>query len=652
MSYWKFRKMSKGEKNADPIQGNFFTTKDVENLTNSLVRESIQNSLDAKDKSVKDPVKVRFYLSGSKYSINWNDISGYFQGILPHIKAENNGLQPGNTPAMPSSLSFLLFEDFNTRGLEGDVLEDEDPENGENVPHNFYWFWRNVGRSGKVGNERGRWGLGKTVFPAASRINTYFGLTVRKNDSKKYLMGESVLNIHKDKKGNKINPYGYFGEYENEETDDCFVLPIECSSTQTDFEKKFFLERTDKNGYAKPGLSILIPYPQEEISADEIIRGVLVQYFYPILTGELHVEVMDGNADDVFDIRKDTITELIQSDKLNFADEKKKNSLLSLFELAKWAIDVRSDEFITLSAPSLSSSPLWRKEWYLKNGVEAIIKANIERFDRGKPLAFLIPVKYHMVGGNPFMSYFKMFIEKDINLKESDSHFVRAGITVTGISKPRKKDLRVIVVIDDENLEKLLGDAENPAHTEWQKDSAHFKNKYVEGEKVLSFVTIAPTKIYEFLTVPTTDIDKDILRDIFYISNDSVTDDDEFESHDDDGEGPPMPPLPNPDRTPSQFTVNKITGGFTIEGNGYPSEQPISVNIKLAYLVPNGNPLKKFRNFDFNLNNPEMMIQVEGADYQILEANELIIQAPGNNYSVQVTGFDVNRDIFIKAVTL
>src|SRR5438046_1755766 len=97
---------------------------------------------------------------------------------------------------------------------------DIDPIQGEffttrdigNISHNFYYFWRNVGRSGNTDDKLGRWGLGKTVFPAASAINTFWGLTVRKSDARKLLMGQSVLRTHNREDDKKTEcgykPYG------------------------------------------------------------------------------------------------------------------------------------------------------------------------------------------------------------------------------------------------------------------------------------------------------------------------------------------------------------------------------------------------------------------------------------------------------------
>ena len=54
---------------------------------------------------------------------------------------------------------YLLIEDFNTTGLIGDVEQFTDPSTGGDSDDNhFYWFVRNVGRSGKT-RPRG-WELG------------------------------------------------------------------------------------------------------------------------------------------------------------------------------------------------------------------------------------------------------------------------------------------------------------------------------------------------------------------------------------------------------------------------------------------------------------------------------------------------------------
>ena len=117
-------------------------------------------------------------------------------------------------------MKFLVFEDSNTKGLEGNPEEYYVENNNDDLAHNFYYFWRNVGRSGKTDDKLGRWGLGKTVFPASSQINSFWGLTVRKSDQRKMLMGQCILRIHniegvkREECGYK--PYGMFGNYKSD----------------------------------------------------------------------------------------------------------------------------------------------------------------------------------------------------------------------------------------------------------------------------------------------------------------------------------------------------------------------------------------------------------------------------------------------------
>src|SRR5262249_31613702 len=141
-------------------------------------------------------VHVRFFLSREGMQIPPEKAASYLDGLTPHLSALNNELAANPRGAAP--MSFLVIEDFGTRGLTGDDRRNEDPspETEEQAKQSFYWFWRNVGRPGKSGNDRGRWGLGKTVFPATSRINTLFGLTRRSTDNRVLLMGQAVTKVH------------------------------------------------------------------------------------------------------------------------------------------------------------------------------------------------------------------------------------------------------------------------------------------------------------------------------------------------------------------------------------------------------------------------------------------------------------------------
>jgi hypothetical protein len=224
--------MERGELNVDPIQSEFFSTEAIDGLTEALVRESIQNTLDATPKG--QTARVRFWHSGTEHALPLQ--SGYLGSLKDHLHADGSGLT--EVPTFDDGVPFLLIEDFGARGLSGDPEQDEDT--GEK--NDFYYFWRNVGRSGKKGSDRGRWGLGKNVFPASSRINTFFGFTVRADHPTTLLLGQSVLKVHK-MDGSRKYPYGYFA---NINPSDQFAVPIADATALDKFRSDFHLNHASK----------------------------------------------------------------------------------------------------------------------------------------------------------------------------------------------------------------------------------------------------------------------------------------------------------------------------------------------------------------------------------------------------------------------
>ena len=133
---WRFRAMQPGEMNVDPIEGEFFTTEAVRSVTDALVRESIQNSLDA---AVGDtPVLVRF-------SHHLNPTAGvdsielrnlYIDGLSPHLHSRHSGLP--EAPPLIEPLSFMAIEDYGTRGLQGDVRQYDDLD--DDIKKNDFFY--------------------------------------------------------------------------------------------------------------------------------------------------------------------------------------------------------------------------------------------------------------------------------------------------------------------------------------------------------------------------------------------------------------------------------------------------------------------------------------------------------------------------------
>ena len=194
--------------------------------------------------------------------------------------APGNGLR--NQPIANESCPYLVFEDFGTIGLTGNP---EEHQVVDGVVNHFLNFFRAEGHSDKGEQDRGSWGIGKTVFPRASRISSYIGFTVRSDDSKQLLLGRSILKYHRND-GISYKSDGYFGV----QRPDNFMLPTDDPATLAEFCNDFRIKRK-----AESGLSIVVPWYEiigdDGLTRDKVIEAILRGFFYPILMGHLSVTI-------------------------------------------------------------------------------------------------------------------------------------------------------------------------------------------------------------------------------------------------------------------------------------------------------------------------------------------------------------------------
>jgi hypothetical protein len=227
-----------------------------------------QNSTDARPKNSASPVKIRIAYRASDPATApfWR---GWLIKLQEHLDASGLGLRNLDL-GMPD---FLVIEDFATTGLTGSVdRKDED---------NFSDFWRRVGRSHKAGNKGGSWGLGKLVFPVASEIRTFFGLTIRDGDAaaQPLLMGQTVLTTHRIN-GIDFAPHGFFAVPGAKG----FQLPVTDRALIARFSAAVGFTRR-----SEPGLSVAIPFPQDTLRPERLLPLIVEHYFFQILTGQLEV---------------------------------------------------------------------------------------------------------------------------------------------------------------------------------------------------------------------------------------------------------------------------------------------------------------------------------------------------------------------------
>lgn len=620
-SKWYFRPMVRGETNVDPIQREFFTTEALEGPADAIVRETIQNSLDAGEEGAK--VLVRFFLSGKIGALPYERAERFFHGLWPHLKSEANGLAA--IPVEGESVPFLVIEDFQTRGLTGDPAQAEDVE-GVSAKNDFFYFWRNVGRSGKAEKDRGRWGLGKTVFPSSSRVQTFWGLTIRHEDPFSLLMGQSVLKTHRLDDRRRY-PYGYYGLTADED----FVDPVTDRACLSDFASRFSLKREDETG-----LSIVIPFPLEEITRTEIINAVVRQFFYPILSGSLVVEIDEGR--DSLTIDDENLRATVEG-----TDDTTRNQIMPVLKLAGWSFEESKCNFVVVGEHPQDKKPDWTKD--LLN--EDDLKRASREFEEGGAVAFRVPVWIRREHNGAAKSHFEVFLQRDSGPEAYRPVFVRQGIIISDAVRRKIPGVRALVVVEDKPLATLLGDCENPAHTEWQDRSGHFKGRYKLGPSVLRFVKNSVANLVQMMSHSEEEADPSVLLDFFFLPEDTDEERQRRTPFAGPKKGPGVTPEPPTiDGVRPRFRIEHIHGGFTVHSvRGI--TPPEELLVRVAFEVRRGNAFKRYRPEDFELGKTPIAIETEGAVCST-DRNQLSVKVLQEDFKISVRGFDTERDLVVR----
>ena len=617
---WHFKELRPGDKDRQPTQGEFFATDAISSVAEALVRESIQNSLDAGIESSGGPVRVRFYLANGAHALPAQKARKFFQDGWKHFIADGNGLD--DIPETGATCPFLVVEDFETTGLTGKVNQWRHTPGEKN---SFYYFFRTEGRSGKGEEDRGRWGIGKYVFPRSSRINAFIAVTVRADDEKRYLMGQAVLKSHTVGK-KYFTPDGDYGR----PNCDGLVLPVGERGFIEQFSKEFRLKRTNELG-----LSVVVPWVDEEFTAQTLLRAVVEDYFFPILTGGLSVTVATGDSE--IEVSRDSLGTTSQT----LGDEFAKK-MLPLLQLANWAHERTTTEVVRLK-PASSDRPKWESALIPPELVAGLR----EKLRTGEKLAIEVPLTVRERGVPDRESFFRIYLTND-GSDDCAPVFIRDGIIISDVHGKWAQGVRSLVVIEHSALAKLLGDSENPAHTQWQKDREHFRHKYLYGKSYIDFVTQSVAMFVRYLNESDQQPDKDLLREIFSIPKKPESAEPKEKSKPRKrNKGEVVKPDPKVETKKRRYTLSKVASGFTITKGPPGSAIPAELEIAVAYDRRRGSALGKYFSADFKMSEAPITVEVTGASVAEKQLNRLVVKVTQPDFTVTVTGFDENRDLFV-----
>lgn len=615
---WHFRCFAPGDNLSDPdFTKALFASDSEAAIARSLVREALQNSLDARaDDTVMVRVRIAIHRNGEAASAT--EVAPFTAGLGLHLASKDNGLT--GAPALDAPIPFLVLEDFGTKGLRGDPEHWQPVNIGQNA---FFLFFRALGRSGKADEARGRWGVGKFVFPMSGRAHAIWGLTVRNDSPGTLLMGRAVLRTH-GAEGAQWHPDGHWGERRTGGSN--LVTPSIDPAIIERFRATFKVTRTDE-----PGLSVVVPWVIDEITADGIRDAVLGEYFLPLLRGELEVELVAGDHRELLDgaaVRA-------------YADRAENRTLKERLALA---VSVADGAGVPFEWPAVLE---WDDLSIRHEALPTTLRDKLgAALDEGRPLSIVLQVTVGRKDA-PGRHLGKLHVNlmRADGLGPSRPLLIRDGISISEEKTKPLYDHVAILIAEHCSLATAIGDAETPAHEHLQHEL--LKDRYKYPRKLVTFVRESAAALLRAIRHGDSEDDPFALAGFFPIEADTgpAKPISKMKPKGENQSGEP-PELPRP--LPRSFRVSQVIGGFTVTGNAEPGEAPEDLIVQVAYDVRRGNPFKRYRTFDFDVAKDTVRKEAVGCDLASMGANRIVIRPTQPDFKLSLTGFDSSRDLVVR----
>lgn len=617
---WYFPEYDPSRRSRNPTTAEHFSSDSIPDMAAAVVRESVQNSLDAARRIRGSKARVRFTVQRSS-PFGPTELSRYFSDLWPHLRSAAAGLS--RPPDSSSPFDFLAIEDFGTSGLEGDPDADFIGAGKNDLFH----FWRGEGVTAKGKGEGGSWGVGKAAFARAGRANIFLFLTVRESDRRCLAGGTTVLRQH-DVEGKLYEPDGWMMDRDSIGDQPRRIRPIEDPQVLENLRSDFSLIR----GSDEPGLSIVIPWLRPEVTSELILEALIREYYLALLSGALQAEVCDG-----------VHTRKISAESLESHAELLEDQAHSV-RLAKFSLDAGRNAELTLSL-----EPHGAVKW-----AEVAISAEdkrliLERLDRGLPAEVRVqfPIRFADGEMKPRTGVFSCFLLKNQLQKPCQPVFEREGLIIKSAGRRNLRGHNALVRISRGPLADLLRDAENPSHTDWSSRSGNFQDRYRYGPSVLTFVKESAAQLVRLLEHREEVEDVISLSDFFprvERAGKHVEGDEENE----DSRHVVVDPSP-PSREGESFVANRRGSEIRVTGRASVEAYGSAIMVQFAYDRASGSPLRKWRPADFSFTVGSARCgNVE--DLEIVETrdNSVLVRITGPRPSLRVEGFDVRRDVLVR----
>tara|TARA_B110000503_G_C7162954_1_gene420518 strand:+ start:229 stop:1560 length:1332 start_codon:yes stop_codon:yes gene_type:complete len=438
-------------------------------------------------------------------------------------------------------------------------------------------------------------------------------------------MGQTVLNL-RTVGDHQYPPHAFFADIEGE--GDIYrelPVPLKDQGLVKAFGAQFSLERG-----VKTGLSVIIPFPNQNFHLDAMIGVAIVNYFYPLVTGQLVLQF-----DDV-EINSDNIRQLAHeyaSDSFQDID--------TLFDFIEQSNTTDDDDLLTLRESWADDTKLDADDFEVKD-----LEIIRDKFVTGKLVGLRLPITLKDKADVEWKSEFRVFMQRPPELIKGLDLYVRGGLTLPGESKFRERKALGAMIAEHESICSFLGDAENAAHTKWVSNAEKVRRNYRNPQARLQVIKNSVVDLYDLLAEVTEEIDELALISFFW-SNEPEGKEGKRKK-----KTPVVIPLP-PKPRPEYFFISPVEGGFMVRSHkdANPDCFPRTVTINVAYDVASGNPFKKYSPLDFRFDKKGgigVALTKGGSSVIERKENRIKVLVEKLPFKLMMSGFDPRRDIKVK----
>lgn len=613
MARWFFKKHNGYDDINSSTAAESFLDRSIPDMATALVREGVQNAMDARrsDLPPTEPVRVRLTLAraGGAHSNN----PRWFGDLFPHL--DRRGVGAPEAPNRRDLCDILIFEDFGTRGLTGNFRAPYTP--GED--NNFVNFLYHEGVTDKGNQQRGSRGVGKVVFHMASRARTFFAYTIRQDEvNAPFLVGKNLLKLRKIGESLYLGPAYFLEQWEDGRPREPISNPADLEA----FRSTFPISRT-----REPGLSVVIPFVDPSITPESLRTAIVTEYHYAILARKLEVTVIADGREEHF-----TADHLPSLGKPHVDEE---------VALARWALAQTEPPALVLDPPPPETIQTLTPT-LVPEGARARI---LHELNERRPVRVRLNLFVHPRDRDPQEAHFDLFLQHSEGASVKPV-FIRELLPVTDVREARSAaHVRGLVVIDEGPLANLLRAAEGANHTDWSPRTDQFKEKYRGRLGEIAYVARA---LADLMAIVRGDSERPVggIATQFF----SAT---KKEARGRGGRTPqpkPVPPDPPPPPSPKPYRVHQVADGFMLSRGDSDARLPNQIVLRVAYDVTRGSPWSDYDRADFDFTDPAGGIVIDCVNARVErggKGNRLVVFPQEEDFSITVTGFDTNRDLII-----